>query len=132
MFITVVPPDPPSTVMVTATTTTQISLSWINPFNGNSLITMATVTYQSTGGQNTTENANTITSHTITGLMPNMGYNIFLQSFNVIGASGSVSVTGMTMALRKCYCNNKLSLIACVFCKCLFRECNFSAYSGSH
>jgi len=111
MFITVVPPDPPSIVMVTATTT-QISLSWINPFNGNSPITMATVTYQLTGGQNTTEPANTITSHTIAGLMPNMEYTIFLQSFNAIGASGSVSMTGMTMALRKCYCNNPL--IACI------------------
>ena len=89
--------------MVTATTATQILLSWANPSDGNSPITMVTATYQSTGSHNTTETANTITSHTINGLMPNMEYTIFLQSFNVIGASGSVSVTGMTMALRKCY-----------------------------
>ena len=101
ILIFIVPPDPPSAVMVTATTPTQISLSWTNQFNGNSRITMVTVTYQLTGSRNTTETANTITSHTINGLMPNMEYNIFLQSFNAIGASEFVNVTGMTMPLRK-------------------------------
>ena len=102
MLSTVVPPDPPITVMVTATTT-QISLSWTNPSDGNSPITMVTVAYQLTGGQNTTESATRFTSHTINGLMPNMEYTIFIESFNGIGGSGSVSMTGTTRPLRKCY-----------------------------
>ena len=61
------------------------------------------IAYQLTGSQNVTQTANTFTSHTITGLMPNMEYTIFLQSFNAIGGSGSVSVTGMTEPLGKCY-----------------------------
>ena len=85
--------------MVTATTT-QFSLSLTNPSNENSPpVTMVMITYQLTGSQNVTETADTVTSHTITGLMPNMEYPIFLQSFNVIGGSGSVSVTGMTEPL---------------------------------
>ena len=100
---TVVPPDPPSAVMVTATTTAQISLSWTNPSDGNSPITMVTVAYQQTGGQNSTDTATRFTSHTITGLMPNMEYTIFIESFNDIGGSGSVSMTGTTRPLRKFY-----------------------------
>ena len=95
-----VPPDPPSVVMVTAMTT-QLSLSWINAFDGHSPITMVMITYGQQAGSNTTVNADTITSHNITGLMPNMEYIIFLQSFNDIGASGLVSVTGMTAPLRE-------------------------------
>ena len=52
-------------------------------------------------GSNVTVNATTLTSHNITGLMPNMEYIIFLQSFNDIGASDIVSVIGMTDPLRK-------------------------------
>ena len=63
---------------------------------------MVMITYQLTGSQNATQSANTITSHTITGLIPNIEYTIFLQSFNDIGGSGSVSVTGMTEPLGKC------------------------------
>ena len=97
--------------MVTATTTTQLSLSWTNPSNENSPpVTMVMIAYQLTGSPNVTETADTITSHTITGLMPNMEYNIFLQSFNTIGGSRSVSVTGMTQPLRKCYHDNIISL----------------------
>ena len=93
--------------MVIATTTTQLSLSWTITSNGNSPITMVMITYQLTGSQNVTQTANnTFTSHTITGLMPNMEYTIFLQSFNAIGGSGSVSITGMTEPLRKCYHDN--------------------------
>ena len=88
--------------MVTATTT-QLSLSWTITSDGNSPVTMVMITYQLTGSQNVTEAGNTFTSHTITGLMPNMEYTIFLQSFNAIGGSGSVSVTGMTEPLSKCY-----------------------------
>ena len=103
MLLSIVPPDAPSTVMVTATTT-QFSLTWTNPSNGNSPpVTMVMITYQLTGSENVTETADTVTSHTITGLMPNMEYTIFLQSFNAIGGSGSVSVTGMTEPLGKCY-----------------------------
>ena len=101
--MSIVPPDAPSTVMVTATTI-QLSLTWTNPSNENSPpVTMVMITYQQAGGQNVTETADTVTSHTITGLMPNMEYIIFLQSFNAIGGSGSVSMTGMTEPLRKCY-----------------------------
>ena len=89
--------------MVTATTT-QLSLSWTNPSNENSPpVTMVMITYQLTGIQNVTETADIVTSHTITGLMPNMEYIIFLQSFNAIGGSGSVSMTGMTEPLGKCH-----------------------------
>ena len=94
--------------MVTATKT-QLSLSWTNPSIQNSPpVTMVMIVYQLTGSQNITETADTITSHTITGLMPNMEYIIFLQSFNTIGGSGSVSETGMTRPLRKCHtdCDN--------------------------
>ena len=98
-LLSIIPPDAPSNVMVTATTT-QLSLSWSNPFNGHSPITMVTIAYRLTGSQNNvTETANTITSHTITGLIPNMEYTIFLQSFNAIGGSESVSVTVMTELL---------------------------------
>ena len=101
-MLLIVPPDTPSNVMVTATTT-QISLSWTITSDGNSPITMVMITYQLTGSQNAvTQTANTFTSHTITGLIPNMEYTIFLQSFNAIGGSGSVSVTGMTEPLGKC------------------------------
>ena len=95
-----VPPDPPSVVMVTAMTT-QLLLSWTNAFDGDSPITMVMITYEQQAGSNTTVNADTITSHTITGLMPNMEYIIFLQWFNDIGASRLVNVTGMTEPLRK-------------------------------
>ena len=88
--------------MVTATTT-RLSLSWTILFDGHSPITMVTIAYQLTGSQNVTETADTVTSHTITGLIPNMEYTIFLQSFNAIGGSGSLSVTGMTEPLGKCY-----------------------------
>ena len=99
----IVPPDAPSTVMVTATTT-ELSLTWTNPSNENSPpVTMVMITYQLTGSQNVTETADTVTSHTITGLMPNMEYTILLQSFNAIGGSESVSMTGMTEPLGKCY-----------------------------
>ena len=99
----IVPPDPPSTIMITATTT-QLSLTWTNPSSENSPpVTMVMITYQQAGSQNVTETADTITSHTITGLMPNIEYIIFLQSFNDIGGSGSVSMTGMTLPLCKCY-----------------------------
>ena len=109
-FLSIVPPDAPSTVVVTATTT-QLSLSWTNPSNeDNSPVTMVIITYQLTGSQNVTETADTVTSHTITGLMPNMEYIIFLQSFNAIGGSESVSVTGMTLPLCKCNRNNHISL----------------------
>ena len=94
--------------MVTATTT-QLSLSWTNPSKENSPpVTMVMIAYQLTGSPNVTETADTLTSHTITGLMPNMEYIIFLQSFNSIGGSGSVSETGMTRPLCKCYtdCDN--------------------------
>ena len=96
--------------MVT-TTTTQLSLSWTITSDGNSPITMVMITYQLTGSQNVTQTANTFTSHTITGLMPNMEYTIFIQSFNAIGSSGSVSVTGMTEPLRKCYHDNQIVII---------------------
>ena len=103
MLLSIVPPDAPSTVMVTGTTT-QLSLSWTNPSNGNSPpVTMVMITYQQTGSQNVTETVDALTSHTITGLIPNMEYIIFLQSFNDIGGSGSVSMTGITLPLRKCY-----------------------------
>ena len=101
-MLSIVPPDAPSIVMVTATTT-QLTLSWTITSDGNSPITMVMITYQLTGSQYVTQTANTFTSHTITGLMPNMEYTIFLQSFNAIGGSGSVSVTGLTEPLRKCY-----------------------------
>ena len=88
--------------MVTATTT-QLSLSWTNPSIQNSPpVTMVMIAYQLTGSQNVTETADTVTSHTITGLMPNMEYIIFLQSSNRIGDSELVSETGMTQPLRKC------------------------------
>ena len=48
-----------------------------------------------------TVNADTLMPHTITGLMPNMEYIVFLQSFNDIGASDLVTVIGMTDPLRK-------------------------------
>ena len=69
---------------------------------------MVMITYQLTGSQNVTQTANTFTSHTITGLMPNMEYTIFIQLFNAIGGSGSVSVTGMTEPLCKCYHDNQI------------------------
>ena len=106
MSLSIVPPDAPSTVMVTATAT-QLLLSWTNPSNENSPpVTMVMITYQQTGSENVTETVDaltSLTSHTITGLMPNMEYTIFLQSFNDIGGSGSVSMTGMTEPLCKCY-----------------------------
>ena len=98
--LSTVPPDPPSKVMVVAMTT-QISLSWTNAFDGHSPITMVMITYGQQAGSNVTVNANTLTSHNITGLMRNMEYIIFLQSFNDIGGSDLVSVTEMTNPLRK-------------------------------
>jgi len=86
--------------MVT-TMTTQLSLTWSNPFDGHSPITMVMITYQTTGSQPVTVTATTITSYTITGLMPNMEYDISLQSFNVIGASDYENLTAMTDPLRK-------------------------------
>ena len=87
--------------MVTDTTTTQISLSWTNGFDGHSPITMVMITYELAGSQPVAFNVTTMTSYTTTGLMPNMEYTIFLQSFNDIGSSESVSVTGMTDPSRK-------------------------------
>lgn len=81
---------------------------------------MVIIAYQLTGSSNVTETADTVTSHTITGLMPNMEYIIFLQSFNSIGGSGSVSETGMTQPLRKCYHDNiiKQTQIKCFNFNC--------------
>ena len=86
--------------MVTDSTTMQLRLSWTNSFDGNSPITMVMIAYE-VAGSNVTVQADTLTSHTITGLMPNMEYRIFLESFNDVGGSGSVSVNGMTDPLRK-------------------------------
>ena len=103
MLLSIVPPDAPINVTVTATTT-QLLLNWSISSDRNSPpITMVMITYQLTSSQNVTETADTVTSHTITGLTSNMEYIIFLQSFNAIGGSGSVSVTGMTDPLGKCY-----------------------------
>ena len=63
--------------MVT-TMATQLSLTWTNPFDGHSPITMVMITYQTTSSQPVTDIATTITTHTITGLMPNMEYDISL------------------------------------------------------
>ena len=95
-----VPPDPPSEVMVVAMTT-QLSLSWTNAFDGYSPITMVMITYGQQTGSNDTVTAASLTSHNITGLMPNMEYMIFLQSFNDIGASELEMETGMTTPLCK-------------------------------
>ena len=100
VLLSTVPPDPPSEVMVVAMTT-QLSLSWTNAFDGHSPITMVMIAYGQQAGSNVTVTADTLTSHAITGLMPNMEYMIFLQSFNNISASELVSVTGMTDPLCK-------------------------------
>ena len=100
IIIFAVPPDPPSNITVTDSTTIQLRLSWTNSFDGHSTITMVMIAYE-VAGSNVTVQADTMTSHTITGLMPNMEYIIFLESFNIVGGSGSVSVTGMTDPLRK-------------------------------
>ena len=100
VLLSTVPPDPPSEVMVVAMTT-QLSLNWTNAFDGHSPITMVMVTYGQQTGSNDTVTATSLTSHTITGLMPNMEYIIFLQSFNDIGASELEMVTEMTDPLRK-------------------------------
>ena len=81
--------------------TAQLSLSWTNAFDGHSPITTVIITYTQQVGSNITVNADTLMSHTITGLMPNMEYIIFLHSFNDIGASGLISVIGLTNPLRK-------------------------------
>ena len=99
-ILSTVPPDPPSEVMVVAMTT-QLSLSWTNAFDGHSPITMVMITYGQQAGSNVTVTATSLTSHAITGLMPNMEYVIVLQSFNDIGASEFVRTTGMTDPLSK-------------------------------
>ena len=86
--------------MVTDSTAIQLRLNWTNSFDGHSPITMVMIAYEVVGS-NVTVQADTITSHTITGLMPYMEYRIFIELFNIVGGSGSVCVTGMTDPLRK-------------------------------
>jgi len=88
MHLSTVPPDPPTNVMVTSEAR-QLSLTWTNPFDGYSTITMVMVTYQENmaGSPLASVNITSIMSYTITGLTPNKQYNISLQSFNSVGGS---------------------------------------------
>jgi len=97
-----VPPDPPTNVMV-ASEARQLSLTWTNPFDGYSMITMVMVTYQlnTPGSLSSSMNSTSITSYTINGLTPNKEYNVSLQSFNSVGGSDVTMVMANTDPLGK-------------------------------
>ena len=101
-FLFTVPPDPPTAVMVTSEAK-RLALTWSNPNDGFSEITMVMVTYQlnEPGSTPTSVNVTTITSYVINGLMPNKEYNISLQSFNSIGGSNVTMETANTDPLRE-------------------------------
>lgn len=71
---------------------TSIALSWTMPNNGGCSITGSFIEYKTTGvGEYTVSTlSSTGTSYTITGLVPNTGYNLRVRSVNVVG-TGSYS-----------------------------------------
>ena len=97
LHLSTVPPDPPTNVMVTSEAR-QLALTWTNPFDGYSTITMVMVTYQENmvGSPSTSMNTTSITSYTITGLTPNKEYNVSLQSFNSVGGSNVTMMMAST------------------------------------